>query len=66
MLGDKNWDGREGDSYKTAYSALSDLVTVHNDKKPCQFPILTGWKIFIFSELKLVASMSVSSAALCH
>ena len=42
MLGDKNWDEREGDSYKTAHPVRPDLVAVHNDKKPCQFPILTG------------------------
>ena len=28
MLGDKNWDEREGDSYKTIYSVLADLVLV--------------------------------------
>ena len=42
MLGDKNWDEREGDSYKTIYSVRTDLVTVHNDKKPRRFPILPG------------------------
>ena len=41
MLGDKNWDEREGDSYKTIYSVRTDLVTVL-DKKPRQFPILPG------------------------
>ena len=34
MLGDKNWDEREGDSYKTAHSVRTDLVTVPGDKKP--------------------------------
>ena len=28
MLEDKNWDEREGDSYKTIYSVLTDLVLV--------------------------------------
>ena len=42
MLGDKNWDEREGDSYKNIGFVLTDLVTVLGDKKPCQFPILTG------------------------
>jgi hypothetical protein len=49
MLGDKNLDEREVDSYKTAHSALSDLVTVHNGKKkPRQVPILPGrlWLLF--------------------
>ena len=42
MLGDKNWDEREVDSYKTMHSGLADLVTVLDNKKACQFPILTG------------------------
>ena len=42
MLGDKNWDEREVDSYRAIHSVLSNLVTVHNDKKPRQFPILPG------------------------
>ena len=42
MLGDKNWDAREGDSYKTTHSVLADLVLVHCDKKSRQLPILPG------------------------
>ena len=42
MLGDKNWDEREGDSYKSIYFVLTDLVTVLCDKKPRQLPILSG------------------------
>jgi hypothetical protein len=34
MLGDKNWDEREGDSYKTAYFVLTDLVLGLGNKKP--------------------------------
>lgn len=38
MLGDKNEDDCEGDSYKTAYVALPDLVEViHGNKKPASF-----------------------------
>ena len=33
MLGDKNWDEREGDSYKNIGFALSDLVMDLGDKK---------------------------------
>ena len=42
MLGDKNWDEREGDSYKTMYFGLADLVTVLGDKKPRRVPIQPG------------------------
>ena len=42
MLGDKNLGEREGDSYKTAHSVLTDLVTVLGDKKPRRFPIQPG------------------------
>ena len=34
MLGDKNLDEREGDSYKTAYFVRTDLVAVYCDKNP--------------------------------
>ena len=34
MLGDKNWDEREGDSYKAIHSALPDLVTAWATKNP--------------------------------
>jgi len=43
MLGDKNWDEREGDSYKNIVGGMTDLVAVHNDKKARQLPILPGW-----------------------
>jgi hypothetical protein len=33
MLGDKNWDEREGDSYKNIVGALADLVAAICDKK---------------------------------
>lgn len=37
MLGDKNEDDCEGDSYKTTYSALPDLVLGNDNKKPASF-----------------------------
>ena len=42
MLGDKNWDEREGDSYKTIYFVLTDLVTVLCDKKSRRLSIPAG------------------------
>ena len=64
MLGDKNEDVREGDSYKAIYFVLPDLVTVLCDKKTRQFPILTGrWFYFLGIE---VSGFKVFSAVLCH
>lgn len=34
MLGDKNWDEREGDSYKTIHPVLTDLVLAMTTKPP--------------------------------
>ncbi len=43
MLGDKNEDDCEGDSYKTTYPALTDLVAViHEDKNPGSFLFYRG------------------------
>ena len=42
MLGDKNEDVREGDSYKTIYSALPDLVLDLGDKKPAGYQFRRG------------------------
>ena len=50
MLGDKNWDEREGDSYKTMFAVQTDLVTVLGDKKPRRVPILPGPLCLFFGD----------------
>ncbi len=63
MLGDKNWDEREGDSYKTTHSALSDLVGGPYDKDPASYLFWRG-DGFTFSVYLLTASGPAVSAFL--
>ena len=65
MLGDKNWDEREVDSYKTIGAVLTDLVTVHDNKKTAGCLDRRGI-VLTFSEYLSMALTLVFSAGVCH